>query len=399
METKKIIEGTNKYIANTYKRFPVAFEKGRGMTLYSEDGKEYTDFLAGVAVNLLGHCHPKLVVAIQKQAQRIIHTSNHYHNALAVKLARLLCDHSFADKVFFANSGAEANEAAIKIARKYSTKHYGENKFELITALNSFHGRTMGALSATGQEKFHQGFKPMLSGFKYVEFNNIDAIKAATTENTCAIMLEPIQGEGGVKMPSKDYFQLVRTHCSENNMLLILDEIQTGIGRTGKFFAYEHYDIEPDILTSAKALGGGFPISAMLTKDKIAECFDFGSHGTTYGGGHLACAAAIATIETLLEDGIMLAECHRLGVYFKAALIEIQKKYPNIVVEVRGEGLLLGMELVRECSQVALACFERGMLINCTANNVLRFCPPLIVKEEDIDRLCVILTDVIGRLS
>lgn len=399
METKKILEGTNKYITNTYKRLPIAFEKGRGMTLYGSDGKEYTDFLAGVAVNMLGHCHPKVVVAIQKQAQRLIHTSNHYHNELAVKLARLLCDHSFADKVFFANSGAEANEAAIKIARKYSTKYYDEKKYEIITAFNSFHGRTMGALSATAQEKFHQGFLPMLPGFKYIAFNNIEALKAATNESTCAVMLEPIQGEGGVKMPSTDYFKLVRKHCDENNMLLILDEIQTGIGRTGKFFAYEHYDIEPDILTAAKALGSGLPISAMLTKDKIAESFDPGSHGTTFGGGHLACAAAIASIETLLEDGILLTECRRLGTYFKSALIDIQKKYPNIVIDVRGEGLLLGMELVRECSQIVTACFERGMLINCTANNVLRFCPPLIVTEEDIDRLCVILTEVIGRLS
>ncbi|MBF0472289.1 MAG: aspartate aminotransferase family protein [Nitrospirae bacterium] len=399
METKKIIEGTNKYIANTYKRFPVAFVKGRGMTLYSIDGKEYTDFLAGVAVNILGHCHPKVVIAIQKQAQRLIHTSNHYHNEHAVKLSRLLCDHSFADKVFFANSGAEANEAAIKIARKYSTKHYGEKKYEIITALNSFHGRTMGALSATGQEKFHQGFQPMLPGFKYVAFNNIDALKAATNESTAAVMLEPIQGEGGVKVASKEYFQFVRNHCTENNILLILDEIQTGLGRTGRFFAYEHYDIEPDILTIAKALGSGIPISAMLTRDKIAESFDQGSHGATFGGGHLACAAAIASIETLLEDGILLSECRRLGAYFKSALLEIQKKYPNIVVEVRGEGLLLGMELVRECSQVAMACFERGMLINCTANNVLRFCPPLIVTEEDIDKLCAILTEIIGRLS
>jgi predicted acetylornithine/succinylornithine family transaminase len=399
METKKIIEGTNNYIANTYKRFPVAFEKGRGMTLYGVDGKEYTDFLAGVAVNLLGHCHPKVVVAIQKQAQRLIHTSNHYHNSHAVKLARLLCDHSFADKVFFANSGAEANEAAIKIARKYSKKHYGEKRYEIITALDSFHGRTMGALSATGQEKFHQGFQPMLSGFKYIPFNNIEALKIATNESTAAVMLEPIQGEGGVKMPSKDYFQMVRNHCNENNLLLILDEIQTGLGRTGRFFAYEHYNIEPDILTLAKALGSGLPISAMLTRDKIADVFDPGSHGATFGGGHLSCAAAIATIDTLLEDGILLAECRRLGTYFKTTLLKIQKEYPNIIVEVRGEGLLLGMELIRECSQVAMACFERGMLINCTANNVLRFCPPLIVTEEDIDKLCVILSEVIGRLS
>lgn len=399
MEIKKLLDESNSYMMETYKRFPVIFVKGRGMKLWSVDGKEYLDFMGGIAVNVLGHCHPKLVVAIQKQAQRLIHVSNFFHNDVQIKLAKLLLDHSFADRVFFSNSGAEANEAAIKLARKHAKSVRGEGRSEIITALNSFHGRTIATISATGQPRFQQGFEPLLPGFRHVPFNDVEAVKEATTDKTCAIMLEPIQGEGGIRMPSPGFFKSVRKHCDENGLLLILDEVQTGVGRTGKLFAYEHLDFEPDILTLAKGLGGGFPIGATIAREEISKSFDYGSHGTTFGGNPLACAAALATLETILEDGIMLGECTRMGQILLDKLIELKDKFPNIIVDVRGKGLLLAMELTRECSQVVQAVFERGVLINCTSLNTLRFMPPLIVSEEDIARLIDVLSEVLSRLS
>ncbi|MBF0516542.1 MAG: acetylornithine transaminase [Nitrospirae bacterium] len=399
MEVKKLLDDSSQYIMDTYKRFPVVFIKGRGMKLWSADGKEYLDFMAGIAVNILGHCHPRHVVAIQKQAQKLVHISNLYHNEYQIKLAKLLCDYSFADKIFFSNSGAEANEAAIKLARKHSKERFGAEKTGIITALNSFHGRTIATLTATGQPKLQSGFDPLTPGFSHVPFNDYEALKSAIDENTCAIMLEPIQGEGGVKMPSTDYFKHVRDLCTRLGILLIFDEIQTGTGRTGTLFAYEQYGIEPDILTLAKGLGGGFPIGATLARDEVAKTFTQGSHGSTFGGNPLACAVALATIETLLEDGIMLSECRRMGEYFMESLIKLQKQFPKVITDVRGRGLLIGMELTRECAMVAQACFERGILINCTAGNTLRFMPPLIVTEEDIDRLISVLKDILERLS
>ncbi|MBF0555258.1 MAG: acetylornithine transaminase [Nitrospirae bacterium] len=399
MDVKKLFDDSTQYLMDTYKRFPVVLVKGRGMRLWGADGKEYLDFLAGVAVNILGHCHPKLVVAIQKQAQKLVHVSNWYHSEPQIRLAKLLCDYSFADKVFFSNSGAEANEAAIKLARKHSKERFGAEKTGIITALNSFHGRTLATLTATGQPKFHAGFEPLVPGFSYVPFNDYEAIKSAVDENTCAIMLEPIQGEGGVKMASGDYFKHIRELCSRLGILLILDEIQTGTGRTGTLFAYEQYGIEPDILTLAKGLGGGVPIGATLAREEVAKAFTAGSHGSTFGGNPLACAAALATIETLLEDGIILSECRRMGEYLMSCLGKLQKQFPKIIIDIRGKGLLIGMELTRDCSMVVQACFERGILINCTAGNTLRFMPPLIVTEEDIDRLMSVLKEVMERLS
>jgi predicted acetylornithine/succinylornithine family transaminase len=402
METKRILEESAMYIMNTYKRFPVVFNKGRGMKVWSTDGKEYLDFMAGVAVNALGHCHPNLVVAVQKQAQRLLHVSNLYQSDRQVKLAKLLIQNSFADRVFFSNSGAEANEAAIKLTRKYAKMkpHPSGGRYEIITALNSFHGRTMATITATGQEKFHKGFEPLLPGFKYVPYGDSAALRnAVDEEKTCAVMLEPIQGEGGVRIPPDGYFSDVRALCDEKGLLLILDEVQTGIGRTGKLFAYEHLGIVPDIITLAKGLGGGVPIGATLAREEVAAAFEPGSHASTFGGNPLACAAAIATLSTILEDGIILGECVRLGAYFKDELLGLKTMFPNIVVEVRGMGLLLGMELTRDCTQVVQACFERGVLINCAAGNTLRFSPPLIVSQEDVDRLIEVLTEVLPRLS
>lgn len=399
MDIKRILEESGHYLMNTYTRSPIVLRKGRGMHVWSSDGKEYLDFVGGIAVNILGHCHPKVVVALQKQAQRLIHVSNLYHNEPQIKLAKLLVEHSFADKVFFCNSGAEANEAAIKLARKYAKENMSGNRFEIITAVNSFHGRTLATLTATGQKKFQKGFEPLVPGFRYVEFDDSDALRNAIREETCAVMLEPVQGEGGVKLPSPGYLDEVRKECDRHGLLLILDEVQTGMGRTGRLFAYEHYGIVPDIMTLAKGLGGGFPIGAMLATGKVAAAFQPGNHASTFGGNPLACAAAIATMETLLEDGFVLDQCRRMGEYLVKGLNDLKKEYPSVITDVRGAGLLVGMELTRECATIVKACLDRGVIINCTAGNVLRFTPPLIVQEKDIDHMLDILDDTLGRLS
>ncbi len=399
MDMKRLIEESKKYLMNTYNRYPIVLRKGRGMKVWGSDGKEYLDFVAGIAVNCLGHCHPKVAVALQKQAQRLLHVSNLYYIEPQIKLAKLMIERSFADRVFFCNSGAEANEAAIKLARKYAKEHIGHNRYEIITAQGSFHGRTLAALSATGQEKFHKGFEPLVPGFKHVPFNDITAIKKTITKHTCAVMLEPIQGEIGVRMPVKNYFKEVRHVCDEHGLLLILDEVQTGIGRTGKLFAYEHFGIKPDIMSLAKALGGGAAIGAMLAKDSVAASFQPGSHAATFGGNPLACAAAVATMETLLEDNFILDNCSRMGKYFMKNLERLKKEFPSVIADIRGLGLMLGMELTKAGNPIVSKCIDRGVLINCVSGNVLRFMPPLIVTEKEIDYLIDMLEDIFGRLS
>jgi acetylornithine/N-succinyldiaminopimelate aminotransferase len=398
MEIKKLLEDSARYLMNTYNRFPIVLRKGRGMKVWSADGKEYLDFVGGVAVNCLGHCHPKVVVAIQKQAQRLIHVSNYYHIEPQIKLAKLLVENSFADKVFFCNSGAEANEAAIKLARRYFREQVGVNRFGIITALNSFHGRTLATVTATGQAKFQAGFEPLVPGFTHVEFNDIDAVDKAITKETSAVMIEPIQGEGGVKVPDPDYLRDLRELCDRHGILLILDEVQTGIGRTGKLFAYEHFGITPDIMTLAKGLGGGVPIGAMLATDKVAAGFEPGTHATTFGGNPLVCAAAVATMEVLLEDGFVLDQCRRMGKYFQKRLEELKKEFPSVIADIRGIGLMIGMELTRDGGPIVKACMDKGLLINCTAGNVLRFTPPLIVTEKEIDHLIDTLEQIFDRL-
>jgi len=398
MEVKKFFDESNRYIMNTYTRYPVVLRKGRGMKVWSADGKEYLDFVGGVAVNILGHCHPRVVVAIQKQAQRLIHVSNYYYIEPQIKLAKLLVEHSFADKVFFCNSGAEAIEAAIKLARKYAKEQVHPNRFEIISAKNSFHGRTLAAVTATGQEKFQKGFEPLVPGFKHVPFNDIQAIREAVTAETCAILLEPIQGEGGVRVAGQDYLKEVRALCNEQNILLILDEVQTGMGRTGKLFAYEHFGITPDIMAIAKGLGGGVPIGAMLTTDKVASGFQPGNHASTFGGNPLVCAAGVATLETILEDGFILDQCNRMSAYIIEKLEQLKTKFPSLIREVRGKGLLLGMELTIDGDPIVRACLEKGFLINCTSGTVLRFIPPLIVQRKDIDQLFDVLHGILSKL-
>jgi predicted acetylornithine/succinylornithine family transaminase len=398
MEVKKFFDESSRYIMNTYTRYPVVLRKGRGMKVWSSDGKEYLDFVGGVAVNILGHCHPRVVVAIQKQAQRLIHVSNYYYIEPQIKLAKLLVEHSFADKVFFCNSGAEAIEAAIKLARKYAKEQVHPNRFEIIAAKNSFHGRTLAAITASGQEKFQKGFEPLVPGFKHVPFNDIQAMREAITEETCAILLEPIQGEGGVRVADPNYLKEVRDLCNEQNILLILDEVQTGMGRTGKLFAHEHFGITPDIMAIAKGLGGGVPIGAMLATDKVASGFQPGNHASTFGGNPLVCAAGVATLETILEDGFILDQCNRMSAYFIGRLELLRTKFPALVKEVRGRGLLLGMELTTDGDPIVRACLEKGFLINCAAGTVLRFIPPLIVQRKDIDQLVDALHGIFSKL-
>ncbi len=398
MSTDKLIEESKKYLFNTYGRFPVVFVRGRGMKLWDSDGKEYTDFLSGIAVNNLGHCHPKVVIALQKQAQKLIHVSNYFHIEPQIKLAKALCQNSFADRVFFCNSGAEANEAAIKLARKYAKNNMVGQRHEIITALKSFHGRTMATITATGQEKFQSAFTPLLPGFKYVPFGDAGAIRDAITEKTCAVMMEPIQAEGGVNIPPEDYFGELRALCDEKGLLLILDEVQTGMGRTGRLFAHEHYGIKPDIMTLAKALGGGTAIGACLATEKAAEAFSPGDHASTFGGNPLACAAGLASLEAILEDGWLIGSCARMGEYFTKELLKLKEKY-YFIRDVRGRGLLIGMELDFDAAPIVRQALAEGFVINSTMGSVLRFVPPLVVTEEEIDALVETLDRIFeGRL-
>lgn len=392
MSTKELIEQSSKYLCFTYNRYPIVFSRGKGCKLWDVDGKEYLDFVAGLAVCNLGHCHQNVVAAIREQAEKLIHVSNYYHNEPMIELAKLLCENSFAEKVFFCNSGAEGNEAAIKLARKYAKENLGAEKFEIITMQKSFHGRTMATITATGQERFHKGFEPLLEGFKYVPYNDLDAVKNAVSERTCAVMLEPVQGEGGVNVPSKEYIQGLRKLCDEKGILLILDEVQTGIGRTGKLFAYEHFGIEPDVMTLAKGLANGIPIGAMLTKDKFASAFVPGAHASTFGGNPLAASAAVAVLKTFKNEDI-LKNCNITSGYFINRLIELMKRF-DFIRDVRGMGLLIGMELAFDAGDIVKRCMEDGILINYTNGNVLRFIPPLIVTKDEIDILISALDEI-----
>jgi len=386
---------SEQYVANTYARYPVLLVRGKGTRVWDLEGEEYLDFVSGLAVCNLGHCHPRVVKTIQDQAEKLIHVSNFYYIEPQIQLASLLCKHSFADKVFFCNSGAEANEGAFKLARKFAKEKIGKDRYEIVTMEGSFHGRTLATLAATGQEKFHKGYEPLMPGFKYVPFNDIGAVKNAIDPKTCAVMVEPIQGEGGVNCPSEGYLKALRDVCDEKRLLLIFDEVQVGMGRTGKLFAYEHEGVEPDMLTLAKSLAGGVPIGALLIKKGIADSFKPGDHASTFGGNPLASAAGVAALTTILEEG-MLENCQKMGEYFLSELDEIKKKFP-FVKEVRGKGLILGMELKIDGSSIVKEMLKKRILINCTMGNVLRFLPPLIVTKEEIDRVVKALEEVFSN--
>jgi acetylornithine/N-succinyldiaminopimelate aminotransferase len=396
MKTEEIIAFTDRNIMWTYNRMPIALVKGAGAQVWDSDGKTYLDFVAGIAVCSLGHAHPKVVEAIRKQAGLLMHVSNLFYTEPQVRLAGLLVENSFADKVFFCNSGAEANEAAIKLARKFAHENVGPDRSELITMRNSFHGRTLTTIAATGQEKLQIGFEPLPKGFKYVPYNDLAALEAAITDQTCGVMLEVIQGEAGVIIPDADYLQGVRKLCDEKGILMILDEVQTGMGRTGCLFAYQDYGVSPDIMTLAKALGNGFPVGAMLASDRLAGAFVPGNHGSTFGGNPLAMAAAVATVETLLGDGT-LDNCRRVGAYFLERLKTLASRH-TIVREVRGKGLMVAMELDIPGAEIVRKCMEKGALINCTNNNVLRCVPPLIVTEQEVDQVVDIVDEVMRDL-
>lgn len=394
MNNRQIEKLTHGYVANTYARFPVALVRGKGARVWDADGKEYLDFVAGIAVNSLGHSHPAIVRAIQRQSRKLIHVSNLYHIAPQSELARELCRRSFAERVFFCNSGAEANEAAIKLARRYGKERLG-GKYEIVSTYNSFHGRTLATLAATGQEKVRLGFDPLPAGFRQVPYNDLEAMEEAIDEKTAAILVEPIQGEGGVIVPDEGYLRGLRELCDRRGILLIFDEVQVGMGRTGKLFAYEHFGVAPDIMTLAKALGGGLPLGAMLAKENVAGSFGPGSHASTFGGNPLVCSVALAVIKTLLQGGA-LKNCVRMGKVLFQGLLSLKERFP-LIREVRGKGLILGMELEQEGNKVVEECLRAGLLINCTAHRVLRFLPPLTVRRQDIDRGLAILEKVLAR--
>jgi len=384
------------YMFQTYGRFPITLVRGEGCRVWDEGGKEYLDFVGGLAVCALGHSSPLVTQVLEDQSKKLVHVSNLYYTRPQTELAQLLVENSFADRVFFANSGAEANEAAIKLARRYSKEKFGPDRHLIISMKGSFHGRTMATLSATGQEKIQAGNNPLLGGFRFVPFNDLSSLEQAIDESICAVMLEPIQGEGGVVCPHPDYIKGVEQICLDRNLILIFDEVQVGMGRTGRLFAHEHYGVRPHIMTLAKALGNGLPIGAMLATEELSSSFGPGSHASTFGGTPLVSAVAKAVLQSLLEDG-WIDNCREMGEYFKGRLEELGKKY-DFIKDVRGQGLILGMELDRVGGPIVGACMEKGFLINCAQERVLRFLPPFIVGKKEIDLLIGTLDEILENL-
>jgi len=393
---QRLIRQGNTFHFTTYARFPLVLVRGKGCRAWDSEGKRYLDFFGGLAVDNLGHCHPRLVRAIHAQAKRLIHVSNLFHTVPQIELAHELVRNSFADRAFFCNSGAEANEGAIKLARKYSQDKWGPGRYEIIAMNNSFHGRTLAALTATGQKKYQRGFEPLVPGFRHVPFDDLNAVRKAVSKKTCAVMVEPIQGEGGVIIPSRGYLKSLRRFCTKEKMLLIFDEVQTGMGRTGRLFAYEHEEVEPDILTLAKALAGGVPMGAMLAREEVARSFIPGSHASTFGGNPLACSAALMTLKILKEDGL-ISNAARVGKYFLGRLRELKGRFP-FIKDVRGRGLMLALELAFEGKDIVKQCIERRLLVNCTAGTVIRFLPPLIITRKEVDEAISILSGVLKEI-
>jgi len=396
-KNQDIVKLTEQNVASTYGRFPIALVRGKGTKVWDASGKQYTDFVSGIAVDNLGHCHPAVVSAIRKQAGQLLHVSNLFHIESQSLLAQELTRHSFADKVFFCNSGTEANEAAIKLARRYFFDKGEKGRHEIITMKDSFHGRTMGSISASGQKKLHTGFAPLLPGFRYVDFNNIQAVQKTLSSKTCAVLVEPIQGEGGVNLPDKTYLKELKKLCTKNGSLLIFDEVQTAFGRTGKLFAYENFGAKPDIMTLAKALGAGVAIGAMAATNKVMKSFVPGTHAATFGGNPLACSAALAAFKVYTKAGF-LEKTARTGDYFIARLRQLEKSF-SIVKEVRGAGLLLAMELKQPAGTIVEDCMDQGYLVNCIKQNILRFIPPLIITKKEIDGLIEILSQSLKNLQ
>ncbi len=391
MNTK---EKTDAYIFNTYGRIQKVFVKGQGTTLWDEEGNSYTDFLAGIAVCSLGHSHPEVTKAVANQAATLTHVSNLYYTAPQADLAEKLVTHSFADRTFFANSGAEANEAAIKLARRYFKEKGQPERVKIISMAQSFHGRTMATLSATGQDKIKNGFSPLVAGFVHIPFNDMDALTAAMDETVCAVMMEPIQGEGGVIPANPEYIKAVRELCDREGIFLIFDEVQTGMGRCGRLFAHEIYGVTPDIMTLAKALANGLPMGAMLATKEAAKGFALGSHATTFGGTPLVAAAAL-TVFSIISQPEFLQQVVKKGQYLKKQLAALETAH-SCIKAVRGEGLLVGMEIDGEAGKIVEDCLKKGFIINAIQGNILRFAPPLIISHEEIDALVAVLDSLLA---
>jgi len=395
--TNEWIERGNKVIMNTYSQFPIALEKGNGVYLWDTDGKKYLDFVAGIAVNALGYNDSDYVKEISTQLAKLQHCSNLYWMPPSIELSEILIQNSCFDKVFYCNSGAEAVEAAIKLSKKYGKKARGENCYEIITMKESFHGRTMATITATGQSKYQKGFDPLLPGFTYVEFNNFSELEKTVSENTCAIIIEPIQGEGGIHPAEKTYLEKVRALCDENDIVLIFDEVQCGIGRTGELFAYQLFNVKPDVISLAKGLGGGFPIGAMLATQSKADALQPGDHASTFGGNYLACTAGKVILKKLLDQGV-LENVQNIGIYLKSKLMELREKY-EIIIDVRGHGLMLGIELNCSVKNIIEKCMEKNLLLLGAGENVIRFVPPLIIGKKEIDEGISILNEVLQQFE
>lgn len=383
MDKKTIIEETEKYYLPVFGRYPMVMELGQGCRVWDNEGNEYVDAFAGIAVNSLGYNHPVLVKAISEQAAKLMHCSNLYYTEIQAKALRVVAEATGMDRIFFANCGAEGNEGAMKLARKYGVSK-APTKYKIISADESFHGRTFDTLAATGHDYYHVGYGPLSPGHVLVPYGDIKALEAQMDDDVCAVLLEPIQGEGGVHVPPDEYLQQVRALCDKHDALLIFDEVQTGVARTGKWFAYMHSGVKPDILTFAKGIGGGFPVAGFAVPECLAHVFKPGDHGGTFGGNPLACAAVYATLTTIKSEGLVDKVAEK-GEYFKNELRKLQEKYPDKVTDVRGCGLMLGMEVAGEGKPIVESCLANNVIVNCTAGNVIRIVPPLIISKEEID--------------
>lgn len=395
MKTDEIVLLHSKYLMNTYKRYPIAVVKGKGVKIWDAEGREYLDFLGGIAVNVLGHCHPAVEEAIITQVKQLVHISNLYYTQPAAELAELLVLNGGLDKVFFCNSGAEANEGAIKLARKYQWRKGYKEKHKIITATHAFHGRTLAALAATHKPEIQEGFGPLPAGFQYIEWNDTQRLLSSIDETTAAVLLEPIQGEGGIHAATQEYLEKVRAACDEVGALLIFDEIQCGMGRCGTLFAYESFGIKPDVITLAKGIANGMPLGAICAIHAVAEAFQPGDHGTTFGANPITTAAALATLKVLIKENYP-KKASLMGAYLMDKLHQFQKKYPQAIAEIRGKGLMIGIELKIDAKSVLDACHSKGLLVNITAGNVLRFLPAYTITKEDADKAVSILENAIN---
>jgi len=392
MKTHSIIDLYREYVMPTYIQVPLVLVRGEGAKVWDAEGREYLDFFPGWAVSGLGHCHPRVVKAIKEQVSKIIHVSNNYYNELQAELAKRIVKNSFPGKVFFANSGAEANECAIKLARRYGNK---DKRFEIITMAGSFHGRTMATITATGQDKVKMGFEPLLDGFRHIAFNDFGALECAVSDKTVAVMLEPIQGEGGINAADEDYLMNVKRLCDERDMLLIFDEIQTGMGRCGSFFCYQKFGITPDVMTLAKSLGGGVPIGACVAAERVSNALGPSSHASTFGGSPICCSAAIATFEAIEKEGL-LDNAEKIGVYMREKLESLKEKY-GFIKEIKGIALMIGVLLDIEGEEIYKKCLESGLLINCTQKKILRIMPPLVITKKEADKAISILDKAFSK--